>query len=107
MERNQKIQEYLSKLSATPETNYSLWKATKRLKQIHTADTSPADQEAEREPETKNKRQKSLLNISLRFLSLYQGRLYKRKSISYSLTILFLQHRIPLRVPLLSMKWKL
>jgi len=35
MERNQGIQEYLSKLSTTPETNYSLWKATKRLKQIH------------------------------------------------------------------------
>jgi len=33
MDRNQGIQEYLSKLSVTPETNYSLWKATKRLKQ--------------------------------------------------------------------------
>jgi hypothetical protein len=31
-ERNQGIQEYLSKLSATSETNYSLWKATKKLK---------------------------------------------------------------------------
>jgi len=30
-ERNQ-IQEYLSKLSAASETNYSLWKATKKLK---------------------------------------------------------------------------
>jgi len=33
MERNQtRMQEYLSKLSDTPETNYFLWKATKRLK---------------------------------------------------------------------------
>jgi len=32
MKRHQEIQEYLSKLSAIPETNYSLWKATKRLK---------------------------------------------------------------------------
>jgi len=29
MDRNQEIQEYLSKFSGTPETNYSLWKATK------------------------------------------------------------------------------
>jgi len=36
MERNQGIQEYLSTLSATPETNYSLWKATKRLKRPQT-----------------------------------------------------------------------
>jgi len=31
-----KIQEYLSKLNAIPETNYSLWKTTKRLKQPQT-----------------------------------------------------------------------
>jgi len=35
-ERNQGIQEYLSKLSATSETNYSLWKATKKLKRPQT-----------------------------------------------------------------------
>jgi len=32
MKKNQEIQEYLSKLSATLETNYSLWKVRKRLK---------------------------------------------------------------------------
>jgi len=31
-ERNQGIQRYLSELSPSAETNYSLWKATKRLK---------------------------------------------------------------------------
>jgi len=31
LERNQGIQEYLCKLSATFETNYSVWKATKSL----------------------------------------------------------------------------
>jgi len=36
MKRNQRIQEYLSKLSATPETSYSPWKVTKRLKQPQT-----------------------------------------------------------------------
>jgi len=40
MERNQRIQEYPSKLSATPETNYSLWKATKRLKRPQTHHSS-------------------------------------------------------------------
>jgi len=33
MEKNQRISEYLNKLNGTPKTNYSLWKATKRLKQ--------------------------------------------------------------------------
>jgi len=32
MQRNQGIQEYLSKLSVTPETNYSVRKAIKKLK---------------------------------------------------------------------------
>jgi len=36
LERNQRIQEYLGKLSTTPETNYSLWEATKRLKRPQT-----------------------------------------------------------------------
>jgi len=35
-ERNQGIQEYLSKLSVTSETTYSLRKATKRLKRSQT-----------------------------------------------------------------------
>jgi len=36
MERSQGMQEYLSKLSATSETNYFLWKATERLKRHNT-----------------------------------------------------------------------
>jgi len=35
MEKNQEIQKYLSKLNATPETNYSLWKAIKRSDRRH------------------------------------------------------------------------
>jgi glycerol-3-phosphate dehydrogenase len=35
-EKNQEIQEYLSKLSAILETNYFLWKATKGLKRLQT-----------------------------------------------------------------------
>jgi len=70
LKKNQGIQEYLSKLSVTPETNYSLWKATKRLKrpQIY---HSPSRMGAG--PEVKKKRQKPSLSIFLKFLSITQG----------------------------------
>jgi flavoprotein len=42
LERNQRIQEYLSKLTATAAINYSLWKTTKKL----IADTIAIYQEA-------------------------------------------------------------
>jgi len=58
IEKNQEIQEYLNKLSATLETNYSLWKA-KNTKA--TADTSLAYQEAGRELGQKRKRKGSNL----------------------------------------------
>jgi len=57
MDRNQKIQEYLSKLSATSETNYSLWKTTKRLKrpQTHHAPIKKQDESWVRRKEEKAK----------------------------------------------------
>jgi len=53
MDKNQGIQEYLSYLSATLETNYTLWKATKRLKrpQIHNSPIGKQNRSLDRSEE--------------------------------------------------------
>jgi len=67
-ERNQRIQRYLSELSPYPETNYFLWKVTKRLKRQQTQ-FSPIRKQDKRWPEVTKRRPRHLSRISPRSLS--------------------------------------
>jgi len=99
LKKNQEIQEYLSKLSATLETNYSLWKARKRLKRPQTHHSPIRKQDGSWARSEKEKAEKSSFSISLKLLSLIRGSFHKRKRIGYSLTTPLLPHWISLQDP--------
>jgi len=72
LERNKRIQRYLSELSPSAETNYFLWKATKRLKRSQTQFPPIRKQDGgwARSDEEKAEMQRGSLCISPRSLSL-------------------------------------
>jgi len=87
LERNQ-IQKYLNRLSITSETNYSLWKTTKRLKQLQTISASRnrtiAGPKMKIIPKHSLRISPTFRYISPRFLSLTRVRLHwRRKSCSW------------------------
>jgi len=96
MDRNQEIQKYLS---VTPETNYSLWKATKRLKRPQTH--HPIKKQHGNWARSKKEKTETFAE---HFSKVFKPnpRLHKRKRIGYSLATSFLSHGISLQVPLLS-----